>query len=251
MILRTAVIIAMFFSFSFYMTEIKEKKAVDSTLLRATIERTTKKEEKTIAEIANNFIGTPYKRNPLSEKENTLYRTDYFDCTTFVLSVTAEKNSKNKTPEEVMLEINYYPPKNVSYENRNHFSTYRNKVSPYFNDITKEIGENYTKEEKIILNKGVNGKRIIDIDWEKEITIHYILAKDVEKILNNIPQEVGVGFVDTNRFKDGLDIVHEGLLFEGETLFHASSKQKKVVQENFLNYLKESNHGALLFYKIN
>ncbi len=250
MILRTAVIIAMVFSFSFYIGEVKEKSLNEKDLLKAKIDY-RKEEEKTLKEIATIFLGTPYKRSPLSEKDKILYRTDFFDCTTFVLSVTAEKNTKEKTPEEIMLEINYYPPGSVSYNNRNHFSTYRNKISPYFEDITKNIGESYLKENKVILNKKKNGKRIINIDWEEEIVIHYIQAKDIEKIINNIPQEVGVGFINTSRFEDGLDIVHEGLLFDRDVLIHASSKEGRVVQEKFLEYLTESNHSGVLFYKIN
>ncbi len=252
MILRTAVVIAMIFSFSFYIADIKDKKIENKNLLQAEVKTKSKTEEKTLKEVASNFLGTPYKKNPLGEEEGELlYRTDYFDCTTFVLSVIAEKKANHKTPQDIMLEINYHPPSNVSYNNRNHFTTYRNKISPYFEDITKSIGENYTKTKKIVLNKKTEGKRIIDINWEEEVTIYYILSEDVKKITNNIPREVGVGFVNTSRFSEGLDVVHEGLLFDRETLFHASLKEKKVVQQNFLEYLDENNHSGVLFYKIN
>ncbi len=252
MILRTAVVVAMIFSFSFYLAEIKEKKIENKNLLQAEVGVKIDIKEKTLKEVAISFLNTPYKRNPLGEKkDDLLYRTDVFDCTTFVLSVTAEKHAKEKSAKEIMLEINYHPPGTASYNNRNHFTTYRNSVSPYFEDVTKDIGKNFTNKKTITLNKKIDGKRIIDIDWEQEIIIYYILKKDIEKVINNIEEGVGVGFVNISQFNNGLDIVHEGLLFDRKNLFHASSKEKKVIQEDFLNYLKQSNHDGVLFYKIN
>lgn len=252
MILRTAVVFAMIFSFSFYLAEIKEKKIENKNLLQAEVGIKIEIKEKTLKEIATSFLNTPYKRNPLGEGEDDyLYRTDVFDCTTFVLSVIAEKHAKKKNAEEIMLEINYHPPGTVSYNNRNHFTTYRNSVSSYFEDVTRNIGENFTNKKTITLNKKIDGKRVINIDWEKEIVVFYILKKDIEKIINNIGEEIGVGFININQFNNGLDIVHEGLLFDRKNLFHASSKEKRVIQEDFLNYLKQSNHDGVLFYKIN
>lgn len=253
MILRTAVIVAMIFSFAFHIANNREGKLDSKNLLQAETSRINKETDgqETLKDVATNFLNTPYKRDPLGEREeDKIYRTDFFDCTTFVLSVVAKKHAKNNNPEQVMREINYYPPNTVSYKNRNHFTTYRNKISPYFEDVTETIGKELTKKETITLNKKINGKRLIDIDWEEEIIINYILNNDVKKIINNLPQEIGVGFVDISRFSEGLDVVHEGLLFDKKTLFHASAKEKKVVKIDFLQYLKESSHDAVLFYKI-
>jgi hypothetical protein len=54
--------------------------------------------------------------------------------------------------------------------------------------------------------------------------------------------------------KIGLDVRHEGFLFNGEVLFHASSEKKKIVKENFFDYYftKEgfSRFDGLMFFGI-
>ncbi len=203
-----------------------------------------------IREIVQDFIGASYVLGPLGEKEGEkIYRDDVFDCTTLVLTVAAIRNAQNKSPAEIMKKINYYPQGEVSYETRLHFSTYRNKVSQYFEDITEEVGGDYTQQKTVLLNKVMdNGKRLLDIDWKEEITINYILTKDVPYIMHNLPLEVGVGLVPYNLENIGLDITHEGFVIDNKNFIHASSKKGKVVVEDFLDYLKNNNHEGVLFY---
>lgn len=208
----------------------------------------------TLKEIVYSFIGKPYQRGPLGEKQGEqIYRTDVFDCTTLVLVSVARFVSNDINPEETMKRINYYPEKEVSYETRLHFSSYRNKVSPFFKDITSEIGKEKTKYKKIVLNKdrGEGLGRIINIDWEKEITLDYIEKQDILSIISAIPSEVGIGFIIDADEKIGLDIRHEGFLFDRNKLVHASLNKGKVTEENFIDFLNNSDYDGVIFFKIN
>ncbi|MFW6283452.1 MAG: N-acetylmuramoyl-L-alanine amidase-like domain-containing protein, partial [Minisyncoccales bacterium] len=139
----------------------------------------------------------------------------------------------------------------VSYENRLHFSTYRNKVSSFFEDITQEIGKDKTKEREITLNKKRPEKgRLIDIDWEKEINLNYIEKENVDEIISRLPSEVGVAFIKNGDEKKGLDVRHEGFIFDKKKLVHASGIAEKVVEVDFLDYLKDSGYDGVIFFKI-
>lgn len=204
------------------------------------------KSEKDIEEIVRSFLGRPYERGPLGEGANEkIYRTDVFDCTTLVIVSVANLYSDH--PEEMIKQIHYFPPGEVSYENRLHFSSYRNKISDYFEDITRQIGGDLTESKKVLLNKD----RLIDIDWQKEIVLYYIPVSEVDKVLDKLPSAVGVMFMRDNFADIGLDVGHEGFLFDGINFIHASLDFGKVVEEDFLDYLQRSNHDGIIFYKVN
>ncbi len=225
----------------------------DSIMSPVVEEKETKQdEEKTLKEIVYGFVGTPYELGPLGEKQGEeIYRTDVFDCTTLVLVSVSKLNSNKKSPQEMMEQVNYYPFGQVSYENRLHFSTYRNKVSPFFKDITLDVGKEKTQQKQVVLNKKNNeGERIIDIDWEKEITLNYIEKQDVPEISSNLPLEVGVAFIIDGDEEIGLDVRHEGFLFDRNNLIHSSNFEKEVVEVDFLNFIKESDYSGVVFFSI-
>ncbi len=204
--------------------------------------------EKTLEEIVISFLGAPYQRGPLGEKEDELlYRTDVFDCTTLVLISVSNLLVNDLSPEEMIEKVNYFPQGQVSYETRLHYSTYRNQVLDFFQDISQEIAPELYQEKQIILNKD----RLIDIDWEKEITLNYIKKQDVANIIAKLPSVLVVGFLVHGDEEIGLDIRHEGFLFNRTNFIHASAKTGKVIQENFLNFLHDSNYDGVTFFKVN
>ncbi|MGM0439372.1 MAG: N-acetylmuramoyl-L-alanine amidase-like domain-containing protein [Patescibacteria group bacterium] len=196
-----------------------------------------------LREIITGFIGTPYELGPLDEGEN-VYREDVFDCTTLVLVSVA--NLHSDSPEEEIKDINYYPAGEVSYENRLHFSTYRNKVSDYFEDITSEVGGDYVKQKEVMLNKD----RLIDIGWEKSITIDYLSVEDSLQVLDNLPEVAGIMFMKNGNGDIGLDINHEGFVLDGEDLVHASPNHGQVYREDLKGYLQNSDFDSVAFYKV-
>lgn len=203
--------------------------------------------------IARDLLGVPYEEGPLGEGEGErIYREDAFDCTTFVLTVASRLHAENKPPREAMKKIHYYPPGEVSYENRLHFTSYRNRVSDYFRDITARVGGERTKSQEVLLNRDTPGRgRLLDMDWEQEITVEYVPARKVPLVVQNLPRVAGAGFIIREHFSRGLDIVHEGLVLDGERLVHASREKGKVAQEDFLAYLKRHAYCGVLFFGLN
>ncbi len=201
--------------------------------------------------IVYEFLGRPYERGPLGEEEGEqIYREDVFDCTTLVLVSTSKYNANGKSAEEMMKVANYYPAGVVSFESRLHFTTYRNKVSPLFEDITRQIGGDLTEQKKVLLNKDREGEgRLIDVDWEEEVVIEYIKTEAVQKITKNIPKEVGVAFIVDGDENMGLDVRHEGFVFNGSELVHASSQRGEVYKEDLLKFLESSNYSGVLFFR--
>ncbi len=233
--------------------EVKDVEELEGKLKEEVEDEMEKFEQtKTLKQIVYGFLGVSYERGPLGEGKNEkIYRTDVFDCTTLVLVTASNFNSNGTSPEEMMKRVNYYPAGEVSYENRLHFSTYRNKVSPFFEDITFNVGGQRTKEKTVILNKERDKEgRLIDINWEKEIRIKYIEKEDVPEIISYLPLEVGVAFIVDGDEEMGLDVRHEGFVFDREKLVHASSSRGEVFEENFLDFLEKSNYSGVLFFKI-
>ena len=143
--------------------------------------------------------------------------------------------------------LNYRSNKEITFENRLHFTTDRNMTSPYFQDITGQIAGSKITEKEVILNKiKADGKRLIDINWEKEIVIKYIPNEYVAgELLDNLPEALGIAFIRGEEdAKIGLDVVHEGFLFDGKDFIHSSSAQGEVVRVNFLDYYFNDSGNA-------
>lgn len=208
--------------------------------------------EITLKQVVYEFLGRPYLRGPLGEKEGErIYREDVFDCTTLVLVSASKYNANDKSAEEMMKIANYYPAGVVSFESRLHFTTYRNIVSPLFEDVTHEVGGDLAESKRVLLNKKRSGEgRLIDIDWEEEVDLRYIKKEDVPRIVSELPQEAGVVFIVDGDEEIGLDIRHEGFVFDGKTLVHASSQRGEVSEENLLNFLQNSNYDGVGFFRV-
>lgn len=206
-------------------------------------------------------LDTPYQLGCLGEEsgrdQEPIFRLDLTDCTVFVLTNVALLNSKSLAEaRELMKFINYQPGQEISFENRLHFTTDRNLNSPFFKDVTEELAsKDKIISKKVILNQvKKDGKRLIDINWQKEIIIKYIPSTYLnEDFLKSLPKQLGIAFVKDENFEIGLDVSHEGFLFDGVQLFHASSSQGKVVVEDFLDFYFDQNKknvkydGIILF----
>jgi len=206
-------------------------------------------------------LGTPYQLGPLGEEsgrdKDPIFRSDVTDCTAFVLTNVALLHSQSlEEAREMMKFVNYRPPNfEITFENRLHFTTDRNMVSPYFGVIAEDpfFGCGL-KTVRVTLNKiKPDGKRLIDIDWEKEMKIQYIPNRCLsEEFFSNLPQVLGIAFLKEGDDKIGLDVRHEGILIDRKFLFHASPIQNKVVAENFFEYYFKNGQfpkfdGIILF----
>ncbi len=213
-----------------------------------------------LSEIIQARLGTPYELGCLGEGSgrdpDPIFRLDVADCTVFMLtSVALLDSSTVEEARESMKQINYYPAGEVTYENRLHFTTYRNQVSSYFADITEEIGREKTKTKTVVLNKiKDDGQKLLDIDFEEEIEIAYIPAVSIsEGLLSRMPLVAGVAFLKDGDEDIGLDVRHEGFLLNGSKLVHASSQKGGVVEEDFTDYLLGGNtprFDGVIFFEI-
>ncbi len=204
-------------------------------------------------------VGTPHQADCLGEEsgrdQDPLFRVDTADCTGFVLTSAALLHAESvEQARETMKTINYYPGKSPSFENRLHFTTERNAFSPHFEDITEQIApaEGIATQKVIMNGFDSQGNRIIDLDWEKGVTVYYIPSEFLSaEFLKTIPYAVGVAFIRKSDVYRGLDVAHEGLLFAGHDLFYTSVILKKVVEVDFLDYLHSTEHvvfdGILVF----
>jgi len=206
-------------------------------------------------------VGTPHQADCLGEESgrdrDPLFRVDTADCTGFVLTNAALLHAESvEEAREAMKTINYYPGKSPSFENRLHFTTERNAFSPHFEDITEQIApaEDIATQKVIMNGFDSQGNRIINLNWEKETEVRYIPSKILSaEFLKTIPEAVGVAFIRKSDVYRGLDVAHEGLLFDGHDLFYTSVILKKVVEVDFLDYLHSTEHvvfDGILVFKI-
>ncbi|MCK4252759.1 DUF1460 domain-containing protein, partial [candidate division WOR-3 bacterium] len=212
-------------------------------LLEEIWQRFPEKEERLKA-LAILHLNTPYQLGCLGEEsgrdKDPIFRLDVTDCTAFILTNTALLLSKDlEEAQEMMKSLNYRTDKNIIFENRLHFTIDRNITSPYFRDITEEIaGIDRMMAINLVLNKvKEDSSRLIDINWEREVVLKYIPHKYItENLIDKLPKSVGIAFIRKEDAQIGLDVAHEGFLFDNQLFLHASSIEKKVVAINFWDY---------------
>ncbi len=219
---------------------------------REEVEEEEEREEakdQNLEDVILGYLGYPYEADPMDDDEN-IYNNEAFNSTTLVLVSAVDYNFPNN-PEEGMREIHYYPPGEVSYENRLHFSTYRNEVSDYFTDITREIGGDLVESKEVVLNQESEGERLLGIDWEETILLHYIEIANLSEILSDLPKVAGVTFIVDGDEEIGLDVRREGLLIDGDRFIHACSGEGEVVEENLFDFLEGQDYDGVNFFEIN
>lgn len=113
------------------------------------------------------FLNTPYKLFPTGEGKNSLfdqaplYRADYFDCMTYVITVLALLNAHNlKSFQQNIVKINYQKNK-VHFVSRNHFT-----ISD-FNPHNRKIGLLRDITSRLKNNQGNSVAQWIDFHTDK------------------------------------------------------------------------------------
>lgn len=202
-------------------------------------------------------LRTPYEFKALGEgrngfEPNPVFRIDKTNCTAFVLTSMALASARSyQQAESLMTYLNYHPAppdqNPISYKNRIHFTSHRLLTSSYFDLITTSVAQPEELDTvRIVLNRQSDGSHFLPIDWEKEVELPYIPKQFINAtLLKKLPAICGVGVIQTELFKKGIAIAHEGMIFEGQDFIHASKYSRKVIRERFLKYTrkkkKESN----------
>jgi len=208
-------------------------------------------------------VGTPYGIFKLGEEiepdPDPILRIDTSDCTVHVLTSLAftTSNSWSETRKK-MIDIHYKPDfsgkKIPTYESRWHYTSDRIINNPYTADITKSIAQKDNLDSVVIvLNKKKDGSEFLNLNWTSKNKIYFIPTKNVnEFLLSKLPDICGAAFVRKSYFKNGIVIAHEGVLIDNKELIHASSKQKKTVRVNFIDYINNNGNprfDGIMFYK--
>lgn len=209
-------------------------------------------------------VGTPYAAGPLGEEAppdtDPIVRFDRVDCTVLNLLAEALAHAAERGPDGLraaMIRAGYRGGV-VSYDSRLHFTVDRIDESPFEEDATRRLAAAAglpVRARRATLNRRAGGGRWIPIDWVRARDVAYIPRAAARRLgearrRGALPEAVGVAFVREDRLADGLDVVHEGLLWRGATLVHASSRNGRAVAVPWRAYLDgdgRRNDGVVLF----
>jgi N-acetylmuramoyl-L-alanine amidase-like protein len=183
-------------------------------------------------------VGTPYKLGVLGEEAppdtDPLIAFDSTDCAVLNLVSAALAHAPEAGGERRAMALANYRGGVVGYPSRLHFTADRLDVSPYYRDITAKVAGRACRSRAVTLNRRADGSRWIPIDWSRRRVVRYVpraLGAEFARWHDRgrMPDATGVAFVEEKKLADGLDVVHESLLWKGRTLLHASSRTGRVV----------------------
>lgn len=192
-------------------------------------------------------IGTPYEIFKLGEEvqpdTDPIIRLDVSDCTAHVLTSLSFAQSKTwNEARDNIIKIHYKIDEdgiqNPTYQSRWHFTSDRILSNPNTVNMTVDyVDYADLKTVEIRLNIKEDGSELLDLDWSRRVQLSYIPNNIIgSKLLEKLPEVCGIAFVQKNYFKDGLAIVHEGILIDQKDLIHASQNAGKTVKVDFINY---------------
>jgi hypothetical protein len=192
-------------------------------------------------------VGTPYRLGPLGEEAppdtNPLIIFHATDCAVVNLVSAALAHASEAGGEREAMRLANYRGGEISYATRLHFTTDRLDSSPYYRDITEKVGRRALRSRRVVLNQKADGGRWIPIAWSRSRDVRYVPRAwgshfDRWHAQGHLPAATGVAFVQLSTLSDGLDVVHESMLWKGRTLLHASSLTGKVVTMSWREFLR-------------
>ncbi len=212
------------------------------------------------------YVQSPYMENPLGEGEQApytpqpLWRTDGFDCTTYVETILAEhaQNRHSHTFQQNILQLRY-ATKNIDFFNRTHLMEYhwipnaikKGFILPYELSNTKDSRFTLNLQEWFAKNPTVKNKDaayFTKVQQQPSIvqaSVPYLLRKDItQKLVTNLPDFMVVFFLKEikehswpGQDEKEIFITHMGILNK-HILYHASSTRKKVQKIDLMEYMR-------------
>jgi N-acetylmuramoyl-L-alanine amidase-like protein len=204
-------------------------------------------------------VGTPYQLGPLGEEAppdtQPLIEFATSDCAVLNLVSAALAHAAEAGGERAAMAIANYRGGVVAYATRFHFTTDRLDSCPYYRDITRKVAGRECRSRTVTLNRRADGSRWIPIEWSRTRDVAYVPRDRASRFARwndqrRLPDVTGVAFVREATLGDGLDVVHESLLWKGRTLLHASSTTGRVVTIPWMDYLAgpgKRHDGFVLF----
>jgi hypothetical protein len=201
-----------------------------------------------IAFLSEKFLGLPYQEKTLIGDINTpevfVINIEAVDCFTFLDYVEAMRLSTSFQEFKANLKRVRYKSGSVSFENRNHFfSDWAIFNAELVEDVTRGIGGKNTIKVNKTLNVKQDGMHFVPGIQPRDIAISYIPSQYIHEDKLKTGDYVGI-----YSEKAGLDVSHVGIIIKNENsslfthhslllLRHASSVQRKVVDEDFRDYI--------------
>ncbi|MCL2017877.1 MAG: DUF1460 domain-containing protein [Alphaproteobacteria bacterium] len=204
---------------------------------------------------AMRYIGVPYVLDPLGEGQGAqydpdpVYRTDAFDCLTFVETVLSESSGLD-------LQKIRYKDGNIDWFKRNHWTEtdwIPNTVSMGLIGAIK-TGHHAETFARVDLQKWYKDKTGVNYGAAMpfEMSVPYVPRVDLtQELLAKMPQDAIVFFIRCgvdNKFVRGDMIAHTGFLF-GNDLIHAG-QDTGVVRVNLFEYMKDSKFCGIAVYEV-
>src|SRR5437867_5176620 len=191
-------------------------------------------------------VGAPYRLGPLGEEAppdtDPVIEFETTDCAVLNLVSAALAHEREAGGERAAMAIANYRGGRIGYATRFHFTTDRLDSCPYYRDITRKAAGRACRHRLVWLNHRADGGAWIPIDWSRKREVFYVprsLGADFARWYERkrIPAAMGVAFVQVSKLADGLDVVHESLLWKGRTFLHASSRTGRVVTLPWAEFL--------------
>lgn len=227
-------------------------KASESSINQLLKEASILKGRERIVRISDYFLNTSYKKGTLTGSINgTEILTVNFeevDCMTFIEYVEALRLSNDFSSFIQNLRFIRYFDGIVDFTKRRHFFTDWDFIKTVCN-VTSGIGGVHRKRKFKELNKTEQEKKLIEGLPSKLREIDYIPISQIYSIMSQLDSVFYCGFYTS---KKGLDVSHVGILIKIEDsliLRHASSTIGKVVDELFLEYIKDKE-GVIIYKPI-
>ncbi len=204
-------------------------------------------------------VGVPYRLGQLGEEAppdtDPVIEFQTTDCAVLNLVSAALAHVRDAGGEREAMAIANYRRGVISYATRLHFTTDRLDSPPYYRDITSRVGGRACRRCRVVLNQKADGGHWIPIDWRRHRDVFYVPRTWGPRFARwhdqgRLPAAMGIAFVQASTLSDGLDVVHESMLWRGRTLLHASSRTGRVVTIPWDEFLSGPGHrydGFVLF----
>jgi len=195
--------------------------------------------------ISRQFLNTKYKESTLIGDINTpevfVINLEGVDCFTFIDYVEAMRLSGSYSEFKENLKRVRYRQSKVDFKNRNHFFTdWQEHNSEFAVDFTKQIGGKKTRLTAKTLNLVQKGIYLIEGIPSVKRDFFYIPS---EAISSEIIKKIKTGdYIGIYSKAEGLDVSHVGIAVRkgSRVIFrHASSENRKVIDQDFKDYLSD------------
>ncbi|MCP4645627.1 MAG: DUF1460 domain-containing protein [bacterium] len=203
--------------------------------------------------VARRALGTPYAPGPLGEGPDGEFDKDPLvdftkvDCVTYVEQSLALAAARSYDEAVDVLQAIRYREGVVSFEARNHFAIADWVANNRFcTDVTSDLDVEPARVTRRISRREFF-ERVkapgLGVDTpDQTVTLGHVASADAAQAADRLPSPAFVVFIGKI---DWLFALHCGLVIrdeEGrELLYHASSKAKKVVAVDFVDYVRSTD----------